>query len=132
MGLKYSEFWRKCKAIMSRSILDYFSKKRSKAHLPDPRGPLSSKMLPFTIAAANTEVMRVMNGHAALPSSSLLAKKRGVYNKYTPEFKAKVARYAIENGNCRAARNFSSTDKVIDESSVRGWVTTYKREMERK
>ena len=27
---------------------------------------------------------------------------------YTPEFKAKVARYAIENGNCRAARKFST------------------------
>jgi len=48
-------------------------------------------MLPSTIAAANTEVMRVMNGHAILPSSSLLAEKRGVYNKYTPEFKAEVA-----------------------------------------
>ena len=27
---------------------------------------------------------------------------------YTPEFKAKLARYAIENGNCRAARKFST------------------------
>jgi len=32
-------------------------------------------MLPSTIAADNTEVMHVINGHAALPSSSLLAKK---------------------------------------------------------
>ena len=46
---------------MFRSILDYFSKERSKVNLPDPRGPLSSKLLPSTIAAANTEVMRVMN-----------------------------------------------------------------------
>ena len=52
---------------------------------------------------------------------------------YTPEFKAKVARYAIENGNCRAARKIQHyTDEVIDKSSVQGWVTTYKREMERK
>ena len=122
---------------MSRSILDYFSKKRSEANLPDPRGPLSRKMLPSTIAAANTEVIRVMSGSEASPNlaqclSHQAKKRRGVYNKYTPEFKAKVARYAIENGNCRAARKFSSTEKVIDESSVRGWVTTYKREMERK
>ena len=55
-----------------------------------------------------------------------------MYNKYTPELKAKVARYAIENGNCQAARKFSTTDKVIDESSVRGWVAMYMREMERK
>ena len=54
------------KVIMSRSILDHFSKKWYGAHLADPRGPLSSKMLPSTIAAANTEVMCVMNGHIAL------------------------------------------------------------------
>ena len=60
---------------MSRSLLDYFSKKWCEAHLPDPRGPLSSKMLPSTIAAANTEVMRVV---VILASSSLLA-KRGAF-----------------------------------------------------
>ena len=116
---------------MSKSILDFFSKKRSDAHLPDPRGPLSSKILPSTIASANTEVLRVMNGRCPSKLKSA-GGKRGGYNKYSPEFKAKVASYAIENGNCRAARKFSSTDKVIDESSVRGWVTTYKKEVERK
>ena len=49
-----------------------------------------------------------------------------------PEFKAKVERYAIENENCRAARKFSTTDKIIDESSVRGWVKTFTTEVERK
>ena len=71
--------------------------------------------------------MCVMNDHG----SSLKLKsreRRGVYNKYTPEFKAKVERYAIENGNCQAAQKFNTKDKVIDKSSGRGWVTTYKRE----
>jgi len=45
---------------MSRSLLDYFSKKQREVYLPDPRGPLSCKLLPSTIAATNTEVMRVM------------------------------------------------------------------------
>jgi len=67
---------------MSRSILYYFSKKQSEAHLPDPRGLLSSKMLPSTITAANTEVMHVMNGHATLSSSSLLAKKGHLQQVY--------------------------------------------------
>jgi len=40
---------------MSRSILDYFSKKRSEAHFLNPKSPLSTKMLPSAIAAANTE-----------------------------------------------------------------------------
>ena len=45
---------------MSRSILD-FSKECSKANLLDPRCPLSSKELPSTIAATNTEVMHLVN-----------------------------------------------------------------------
>ena len=78
-------------------------------------------MLPSIIAAANTEVMHVIkaSGHDSSKFKST-GKKRGVYNRYTPEFKAKVTRYAIENGNSQAARKFSTTDKVIDESSVRG------------
>ena len=64
--MRYLEFRRMCVVIMSRSILDYFSKKWYEDHLADPRGPLSSKMLPSTIAAAKTEVMCVMNGHTAL------------------------------------------------------------------
>ena len=48
---------------MSRSILDYFSKKHAKENLATRsyRSPLSCKMIPSTIAAANTEVMCVMN-----------------------------------------------------------------------
>ena len=80
---------------MSRSILDYFSKERSKVNLPDPRGPLSSKLLPSTIAAANTEVMRVMNSPSVATNLKSGGEKlRDAYNKYTPELKAKVA-----NGN---------------------------------
>ena len=46
---------------MLRSLLDYFSKKRCEAHLLDPRVPLSSKILPSTIAAAITEILRVID-----------------------------------------------------------------------
>jgi len=113
---------------MLKSLLDYFSKKRCEAHWPDPRRPLSSKILPSTIAAANTEVLRVIDASCHVQSG----KRRGAYNTYTPEFKAKVARYGIENGNCQAARKFSTTDKIIEESSVRGWAKTYKTEVERK
>ena len=49
------------KAITSRSILDYFSKEHSKVNFHNPRGPLSNKILTSTIAAANTEVIHVMN-----------------------------------------------------------------------
>ena len=51
---------------MPRSILDYFSKEHCKVDSSDPRSPLSSKMLPSTIAVANTEVMHVINGPSEL------------------------------------------------------------------
>ena len=60
---------------MSRSILDYFSKECCKVDLSDPRGPLSSKIFPSTIAAANTEVMRVMNDPSELELKSTGEKK---------------------------------------------------------
>lgn len=72
-------------------------KKRLEAHLLDPRGPLSSKMFPSTIAAANTEVIHVMNGHTALPSLSVLEK--GNLQQVCARVQGKVARYAIENGS---------------------------------
>ena len=55
------------------------------------------------------------------------------YAKFTPEFKAKIAKYAIENGNCAAAQKFSAPlDKPINESTVHSWVVAYKKELKRK
>lgn len=51
-------------------------------------------------------------------------RKRGVYNTYTAEFRAKVARYALENGDARAVRHFSNSTEVkrpLNESVVRNW-----------
>ena len=67
---------------ISRKVsLDYFSKERCKVDLPDPRGPLSSKILPSTIAAANTEIIRVMNGSSELELKST-GEKRPVQQVY--------------------------------------------------
>ena len=52
------------------SILNYFKPKDS---LPDPKGPLSQTLSSLAIAAANSEVAKVIAGSAA--------KKRGEYNK---------------------------------------------------
>lgn len=58
---------------------------------------------------------------------------KGPYAKFTPEFKAKIAKYAIENGNCAAARKFSAPlDKPINETSVCSWVVAYKKELKRR
>ena len=60
------------------SILNYF---RRSSELPDPNGELASK-LPST--AMNKMVLEVQKR----------AQKRGKYNKYTPEVRAKIGRMA--------------------------------------
>ena len=93
---------------MSRSILDYFKKDRAKAALPDPRGPLSNVISLAIIVATNNEVYKVLESRLDRSLTCEPSEKRGAYNKYTPEFKATTAKYAIENGNSRAARKFST------------------------
>ena len=98
---------------MSKPILDCFKKYCA---LPDSRGPLSNVILPSTIVATNTEVLKLLES----PNHSSLAReseKREAYSKFTSEFKATTAKWAIENGNSRAARKFNTPDKVISEST---------------
>ena len=106
----------------SKSILHYFQKSTVKSALPDPKGPLAEEVDSSLIAAANKDVLDILE--KPVPS-----KKKGSYIKVTPEEKAKIARYAIKNGNCAAARKFSKhgdLDKTLGESTVRSWVAIYK------
>ena len=67
------------------SLYQYFQ--REKSILPSPDGPSSH------IEAANKRVSEVLSA-AAEPSKP----GRGVYKKYTPKDKARVANYALLNG----------------------------------
>lgn len=58
------------------------------------------------------------------------SKKRGEYLSISQEEKAKIARYASENGVSKALKHFK--DKKLKESTVRGWQSTYKRELKKK
>ena len=49
---------------------------------------------------------------AGLPSHHYRS-NRGQYKKYTPELRAKIGLYAVNNGNMEAARKFN-----INESTV--------------
>ena len=45
--------------------------------------------------------------------------KRGKYNTYTPEERARIGKYAAENGATRAAKHFSKTmGRSINESTA--------------
>ena len=67
--------------------------------LPDPTGPLSSDVPPLVIAAANDAVTSTRQ--------TTSQKKRAPYLKLSSEVKAKIGKYASENGDSSAARHFS-------------------------
>ena len=57
-------------------------------------------------------------------------KKRGEYQKLSPEDKAIIAKYASDNGVARAVRKFK--EKKLKESSARDWRNLYCRDLEEK
>ena len=57
--------------------------------------------------------------------------KRGRYDFFSPENKAKVAKYASENGVTASLHHFKQTGEFnnLKESTVRGWVKQYRSEL---
>ncbi len=103
------------------SLLKYF-KPVSGNGLPDPRGPLSELLPARAIEAANKEVEK-----------SKQPKKRGTYNCFSSEQRAKIGKYACENGVVAASKFFSKgLNKKINESTVRGIKIGYLSELSRK
>ena len=106
------------------SILHYFkpdSVSRSDG-LPNPFGSLSTRIPPAAIASANEQVQEAQKEKAR--------SKRGPYHKFSAVMRARIGRYASENGVAAAARRYSREIKVtINESTVRGIRRTYLTEL---
>lgn len=66
-------------------------------------------------------------------SKQQLGKKRGPYQEISEANRAKVAKYAAESGVSACLRHFKRTGEFTDlkESTVRGWMNAYKKEMSR-
>ncbi len=77
--------------------------------------------------AATAAVNKVIQEEVFNPPAA--KKQKRDYNVHPPEFRAKVARYALMNNNCRAARHFSTKEKQLGESTVRRWVKELKAKM---
>ncbi|KAH3816926.1 hypothetical protein DPMN_118451 [Dreissena polymorpha] len=83
--------------------------------LPAPSSPLAGTL--------NSVVEREYQTSPALSGKK---RKRGQYTCYSPESKAKLARYAIEHGNSKAAKHFSSKSGTsINESTIRNFKASY-------
>ena len=87
----------------------------------------SDNTLPDAESPAERSANKCVQNELSLSTPSR-KRKRGEYGEYSPETRYKIARYAIENGNSRAARHFSSVlDKNINESTVRGFKVAFNR-----
>ena len=67
-------------------------------------------------------------------ADSVPAKKRhgsGTYTSYTAEQRAKIGRYALENGNERARRHFLCQFPNLKETTIRSFKKAYKQELEK-
>ena len=52
------------------------------------------------------------------PTTTKKRRQRGTYTNYTPSDRAKIGKYALENGNLRAMRHFSAS---YPESTIRNF-----------
>ncbi len=89
--------------------------------LPDPNAE------PTEGAAAATEAANIAIQEDVIEPAA--KKQRRAYNIHPPEFRAKVARYALQHGNSTTARQFSTKEKKLGESTVRRWVKELKTKM---
>ncbi len=84
--------------------------------LPDPNDAKAEDA--DVVLAANSEVEKTL--------ADVNKRKRGDYSAYTPELRVKIAKYATEHGNTRAARHFSKElGRTINESTIRSIKTRY-------
>ena len=91
--------------------------------LPTPRTCGDSCLSKKDIEQANREVKHTLDLNQ---SGKKAVTPRGKYNCYTPEERAKIGKYAAENGATRAARYFSELlDRKITESTARRFKSEY-------
>ena len=101
---------------MSKSITEYFRPVGAK------KNDCNSSLPPKILHSALREVRK------AEEKIEETGSKRGNYAFYTGENKAKVAKFAAENGVTKAMRHFKETKEFPDlkEPTVRGWVNKFK------
>ncbi|CAG2196168.1 unnamed protein product [Mytilus edulis] len=105
------------------SMWKFVTKKRSPddivLRLPNPDNA-TNKDAADKIKAANTEIVNSLATDESTTSTKRGVKRKASNNHYTPETRAKIAKYATEHGNVAAARKFSKDLQLdIKESAVR-------------
>ena len=104
------------------ALLKYLKKSDS---VPNPEGPLSSRVPASTIAASNKEVRSLL-------AKNKSERKHGRYSVYTEQEKAKIAKRAAEMGVTSTIRHFKTEfiDRLLKESTVCTWQDQYVKELD--
>jgi len=106
------------------ALFRYFKKE---SNLPDPHGPLAQSVPSTSIDAANLDLRAVID-----TMSSHNSKKRGRYEKYTPEQKAMIGKRAAEHGVVSSDRHYIKDFPNLKENTVREWRNAYRLEFKKK
>lgn len=88
--------------------------------------------LALEVTPEKTRTLQVANQRVieCLENSSTRKRKRGQYGHYTPESRAKIAKWACDHGNTSAAKRFSKEQgRNINESTVRSIKKQYLKEI---
>lgn len=111
-------------------LFRYFKPADRPPTLPKPTDK-SHGLEPAAVRSANEKVQEVIdeeNSNASTSGNAPGGKKRrrGQYTFYDGELRAKIGRYAAENGDAAACRKFSKElKKTLNESTVRGMRNAY-------
>jgi hypothetical protein len=91
------------------SLLKYL-KKKDGSLLPSPDGPLSEHLSPRGIEECNSTVSEIMENknNTSSNKSPMRTPTRGKYAIYSPNDRAKIGKYAAENGPASATRKFTT------------------------
>ena len=111
--------------MASRSILEFF--KPTKDSGDDRR----LKSVPATVADLVEKEIRKTSEDLQRTATDATGTKRGNYAFVTAESKAKIAKYASENGVTASIRYFKRKGEFtsLKESTVRGWVSAYRSKL---
>ena len=110
------------------SLFKYFSKVQTS--LPDPSGPLVRSVPKSSILAANAKVRQLVESESK-PSPLCNKKTRGIYARFTQEQKARIGKYASQNGVTAAVRHFIHEFPALKENTVRDWRNAYQLEVKK-
>ena len=105
------------------SLLKYFSYKSKCSSLP--------VVLPTSIPFLSSGELVTVNTCVEKVRATPEVASRGKYNRYTPEERAAIGRYAAENGPTRATRHFSEKLKMkISEPTARKFKEEYLKKLQ--